>query len=739
MTKLFLAVVAGAFLCGGTVCFALTVHDGKEDVLLRKARAEALIKDKKYKEAVRILEAVLREISPDDPVCLETLKSFRLAADRAWDGDKFTTAVKKLLGRLEALILGSGKYRELRRSFLKMLGAYYFDHRQAFGAIETYEKLLMVCKPDEIAKMEDKLAQSYEEAGYTKKALALLERRLADDPKNISLRRRVVRLYFRLGSVDEGIEVMGKEVPPARSRYMAQQLFNARCLSKAETLAREAAEKDPSAKSLLGKINYEQKRFRDAAKIFSECFSEESKGHWRLFGLARRLAQSYSGMGVLKETIEQKERHLAGLKENEKDARIKYLILLSEMKREAADFVGALEACMGYRELLEKKDRRGRRIAELGRRALGQLLSEGKQEEAESVLRKLRGLDGGGHWLDCAQHQILVRTGREEEAEQLLSELESVTSEAKILLVADEFSNWGQGEICERLYQRILETKPDNSVYDSNAHARLGRYYCHEKKWADAKAHFAALDASLIARNVGIMREETMRGMEVYVWYRAAGDDSGVLIDLLSDPRPLRRLAAARMFGRYGSLEHIARLKDVMSSSSPELKVALEEAVTCIRARITSGQEKPGPLSEGQLEARLARSGNVLWVEKDPFDENLRWAALEKKFIAVADMKSGEVVHFTDAMEVLGKEELSPSAVAFTKDIIWVGTDHGLFAFERRVRTWSGYAVGGSSIDVAVSGLELKDGLVLVTVELDGKRQTFSFDPAKGRWQRKRG
>ena len=104
--------------------------------------------------------------------------------------------------------------------------------------------------------------------------------------------------------------------------------------------------------------------------------------------------------------------------------------------------------------------------------------------------------------------------------------------------------------------------------------------------------------------------------MEVYAWYRAAGDDSGVLIELLNDPRPLRRLAAARMFGRHGSLEHIVKLEDAMSSSSPELKVALEEAVTCIRARTTSGQEKAGPLSEDQLEVRLSGLGNVLWVEK---------------------------------------------------------------------------------------------------------------------------
>ena len=79
-----------------------------------------------------------------------------------------------------------------------------------------------------------------------------------------------------------------------------------------------------------------------------------------------------------------------------------------------------------------------------------------------------------------------------------------------------------------------------------------------------------------------------MRELEGFVQYKAAGNDPAVLLGLLADPHPLRRLAGARLLGRYGREEDIPAMKKAAANAAPTRRAALKEAITTIQSRDAS-------------------------------------------------------------------------------------------------------------------------------------------------------
>jgi hypothetical protein len=365
-------------------------------------------------------------------------------------------------------------------------------------------------------------------------------------------------------------------------------------------------------------------------------------------------------------------------------------------------------------------------------------VSESRLDYAAVMLKKVKDLGLSGTWLGCAEYMLELRSKHDEKAKTLLDVMEITAgeNENKIFSIADELSDWGQEEESMRLYGKLLKAKPDHSVYDMNAHARLAQYYCRKKKYDEAVRHFALLNAGLSARNVGIVGEESMRELEAYVRYKAGGDDPEELVRLLNDPHPLRRMAAAHLLGRYGRRDDLTAMERAAAGAAPQLRAALKEAATTIASRGALDDAEPVKVTAENLDALAAARGTVLWTKPDPIERNWRWIAVEKQFVVLADLKAGTLTGFEEPVGILCDEMLNASAIAFTRDAVWVGTDHGLLAFERRTRTWSTYAVNRAHIGVPVNALSVEDEKVHVTASIDGKNQSFTFDPATGSWQR---
>jgi hypothetical protein len=117
-------------------------------------------------------------------------------------------------------------------------------------------------------------------------------------------------------------------------------------------------------------------------------------------------------------------------------------------------------------------------------------------------------------------------------------------------------------------------------------------------------------------------------------------------------------------------------------------------------------------------------------------DTNLCWAAVRDAFVMAADRKHGTVRDFRADAALLHDGPLNVCAVAFGPDDVWVGTDHGLYAYRRRARAWCGYAVDGRHTGVPVTAVSLTEDGVRVRVRVGGQVLAYRFVPAAGRWRR---
>ena len=118
--------------------------------------------------------------------------------------------------------------------------------------------------------------------------------------------------------------------------------------------------------------------------------------------------------------------------------------------------------------------------------------------------------------------------------------------------------------------------------------------------------------------------------------------------------------------------------------------------------------------------------------QQDPVQKGLTWYAL-KEGVALGNAKTLEVKSFR---ELLGESDFVASSIAFGQDKVWLGTNKGLFAWDRKDMFWTRFAVGGKFVDLPVRGLSLTDtGKLLVTIERDAKSHKFEYDTKALTWR----
>jgi len=127
-----------------------------------------------------------------------------------------------------------------------------------------------------------------------------------------------------------------------------------------------------------------------------------------------------------------------------------------------------------------------------------------------------------------------------------------------------------------------------------------------------------------------------------------------------------------------------------------------------------------------QLEARTQRY-------QDTVDANLVWLD-DRGVIVVVDTKAKTIRRFR---QLFGYDKLKVAAVVFGLSRVWIGTDKGLLAWDRKQKFWGRFAVGGVLVEAVVRELQLVGKATLRVVVLDGdkKEQRFEYDLKNLRWK----
>jgi len=195
--------------------------------------------------------------------------------------------------------------------------------------------------------------------------------------------------------------------------------------------------------------------------------------------------------------------------------------------------------------------------------------------------------------------------------------------------------------------------------------------------------------------------EESIRLLQREITEIAAADDTGwrrywrhLLVGELAEQED--DYAAA-----LGAYEQARALR-------PEAAKALVRKINWLR--ITAEKRRR------EMEAVLKSPGR-LWAEADPHRKDTVWVAFPNRLVVV-DRRSGRRREYG---EFFGYAHWQPRCVAFDPERVWLGTDRGLFAFDREDGFWRRYALAGGRLEADIRKVTAGEGTVRVAV-CDGRR-----------------
>jgi hypothetical protein len=156
---------------------------------------------------------------------------------------------------------------------------------------------------------------------------------------------------------------------------------------------------------------------------------------------------------------------------------------------------------------------------------------------------------------------------------------------------------------------------------------------------------------------------------------------------------------------------------------------------TDFRAKLApeAGPAAPVPRTQADVDREIVSlKQEARWIKPDAMEGHLAWYGLLAG-LALSDSKTLAVKRMDD---LLGEKSFVADAIAFGPDEVWLGTNKGLLAYDRKAQFWTRFAVGGNSVEAAVKDLSLSpEGILSVTVEQPDKTtRQFEFNTATDRW-----
>jgi hypothetical protein len=154
--------------------------------------------------------------------------------------------------------------------------------------------------------------------------------------------------------------------------------------------------------------------------------------------------------------------------------------------------------------------------------------------------------------------------------------------------------------------------------------------------------------------------------------------------------------------------------------------------ITLVPVAEQVASQPPVRTAEDFAAEKDAVARDARWVREDPVQKELVWYGIRDGFVMV-DANARTVKYVRD---LLGETGIVANSLAFGPDKVWMGTNKGLFAYDRKDMFWTRLAVGGKGTEVFVREVIFADGTLHVFAENaaeEGKR--YGYDPKAGTWR----
>ena len=319
------------------------------------------------------------------------------------------------------------------------------------------------------------------------------------------------------------------------------------------------------------------------------------------------------------------------------------------------------------------------------------------------------------------------------------------------LAAASWLASAGQHDLCTADWEHAIEIDPD-SHQAAAAHQSLARAAAQRKSWAAAAAHY--LRAAAIRRQRynyvdARSRADAATGHAYRALARALeGDDAGSQEDLAVAVRWAQG-EASRLRSVLLALNtappapwFLRAVEGIAGNDGWARAGAMHEAVRDTAERWLAYQHSlPGlkkskrELEDEELRRLAEEHGPVCWIADDPYSRPSRWIGTATGFIMLDDRRHWVVTCWPQLLEELGVDGLSARCVAFTESKVWVGSDQGLFAFDRDRAQWLQVVIGDDIVEGDVTDLRVVDGLLTAVVVVDEKESRWSLDLQANTWR----
>ena len=168
----------------------------------------------------------------------------------------------------------------------------------------------------------------------------------------------------------------------------------------------------------------------------------------------------------------------------------------------------------------------------------------------------------------------------------------------------------------------------------------------------------------------------------------------------------------ARLYTETAQYRNALRVHTEMKALDPRLAKTADRQIAQLKdhvARMESGT------------AALLDSEGALWRAPDSYDRTHVWVAFKNRLIVV-DQAEGRH-HLYKAF--FGYDEWTPYAVLFRPDFVWLGTDRGLFTYDRAKLSWQRRPIDAQHMEVPVIALEDgPNGAIVLTVRGDNREKS---------------